>query len=233
MILRKLLCHPCRYTNNSIPFSPLRTLSMRAWNVKGEPFKPIGILLYCKWLKGVGNAVLGASEGSIGTWWNPEAKSKVEKYLLLPSWSRISVILGRGYAEAIVFSFKALKSMTKRHLFFPCEFLSWELSTKESCTEIRILLLYHYRLTLVLVFELYCVTGWVTILLYIYRNIISSWDFICNHGSLTKLIIRQMKLTREFWDNLYYTFSFLWIEIFQIEQFNYLSWGLLHLGIFP
>ena len=30
-------------------------------------------------------------------------------------------MLGKEYAEAIVFSFKALKSTTNRHLLLPCE----------------------------------------------------------------------------------------------------------------
>jgi len=43
------------------------------------------------------------------------------KIFWLPNWSNISVILGRGYASSIVFSFNAQKSITILHLLFPCE----------------------------------------------------------------------------------------------------------------
>jgi len=55
----------------------------------------------------------------VGIWWYPDARSKVKKYFAFPSWSRISVIFGRGKEFSIVRSLNFLKSTTMRSFCFP------------------------------------------------------------------------------------------------------------------
>ena len=53
---------------------------IRRWKVAGADARPIGILVYSYKPKGVVNAVLCWSRGSMEIWWYPLARSKVEKY---------------------------------------------------------------------------------------------------------------------------------------------------------
>lgn len=108
-----------RYTRHLMSYIPVSTEFINRWNVAGAFFSPNGMRLYSKCPYGVENTVLHLSRSAIGNWWLPDAKSSVEKYLGLPSWSNISVIFGSGNESPIVRSLNFLKSITIRSFLFP------------------------------------------------------------------------------------------------------------------
>lgn len=75
-----------------------RTLFITLWNVLGLFLSPKGILRNSKWSSSALNAVLGISRSSISIWWNPQARSKVEKYWYLPNLSKIGDVCVRKSA---------------------------------------------------------------------------------------------------------------------------------------
>ena len=78
-------------------------------------FNPNGSRLKLKWPEAVEKAVYFFASGSSGIWWKPDLRSRVEKYLALPNWSSMSLILGRGNLSAKIFLFNWRKSTTNLH----------------------------------------------------------------------------------------------------------------------
>lgn len=94
-------------------------LSITLWKAAGAFFRPNGILTYLKWPPSTVKAVFGMSSGLISTWWYPLAKSRLEKYLVFPSWFNISLIFGIGFLSETVVSLSFLKSVTSLRFLCP------------------------------------------------------------------------------------------------------------------
>jgi len=98
-LLRILQCHPNKHLN---PCIPVRTEFIRRWNGGGRILQlerhstEFVIPVRC-W-----ECSFSFICSAIEIWWYPDIKSNVVKYLALPSWSSISVILGNGKESPIV-----------------------------------------------------------------------------------------------------------------------------------
>ena len=95
---------------------------IRHWKVARDDARPIGILVYSYKTKGVPNAVLCWSQGSMEIWWYPLARSKVEKYWAPTNASRDSWFLPSGVHSnnnLLLFSLKCVhvRCGTKKALF--------------------------------------------------------------------------------------------------------------------
>lgn len=91
-----------RYIKHISHWRPWSTSSIRRWNVAGAQERPNDFVKNSYKPYFVANAVLGMLLSSIGTWWYPDVKSKVEKYLDPATASRQSCTLGKGKASCLV-----------------------------------------------------------------------------------------------------------------------------------
>ena len=91
-----------KYTRQLIYCNPVRTMSINRWNVAGALQRPKGITLNSKRPSSIRNATFSWSSEFISTCQQPLIRSKVLNSLEPARVSRVSSILGRGWASFLL-----------------------------------------------------------------------------------------------------------------------------------